>query len=755
MPASKPSPRFEGVDFRGWWRVIVRRRWVLYLAVLIAGLVSLIGSFLTTPLYKATTTLQIERQLPDILDMRGVARTDLWMTFDQFHQTQYRIISSRPVARLAAERLGLTAHREFAATGPPPGRLGALGRLLPSKRRVSVERDPLDVAADRLRARLEVVPLSYSYLVTLSWVHADPRFAAEVANAIADAYIQFSLQSLFSTTDQAREFLGGQIETLKQEIGAIEQRVQEYAEAKQILAADDSSNLTLQALKDIYERRTAAQTELARAEAVHRAAQQADAEELPEVMNSELLHQLRAEYAADEAEYSQRSRTFGDDWPGMQTLTSKLEQSRQRLALETERIARQVSGAAAADWRRARNEVEELDRLLGRHESAAQQQKRDVVEYANLQSEARKKRETLDALLRRQNEMALSTRLQEMDSTSSNIRVVERAQPPAVPFRPRTAVNLSVGLALGLSLGLALLFFLDYVDNTISSADELRELVPAPLLAVIPRHGGAESALSRVRRRPAVPVDSIDLITHRDGRARIAEAYRSLRTAILLSSPGRPPRRVVVTSALPEEGKTVTALNLGVALAQLGRRVILVETDLRRPRLHRALGATSRLGVSTFLSGLEKDLERLVQPTSIDNLSLLASGPLPPNPSELLNSPVFAELGRRLIEAGYDHVLFDSPPVLSVSDPLIVAAAADICIIVVRAGRSARQSIRAVVERLAQAAGGPLGVVLNDLDIDTPGAAFDRHEYDVRYSPAPAAHPASGADAAQQASGGA
>ena len=279
-----------------------------------------------------------------------------------------------------------------------------------------------------------------------------------------------------------------------------------------------------------------------------------------------------------------------------------------RLELETGHIVDQVRAAAEAEYRRALQQSENLDRLLTDHEQAAQRLKRDAVEFNNLQSEVRKKRETLDALLRRQNEMALSTRLRDMDSSSSNIRVMERAQAPTTPFRPNTRLNLLLGLVLGLALGLAAALVLDHLDNTIGSSAELEKILSLPVLGVIPRHGTGSTPLARVRRRaPEADDASIDLIAHRDGRAGVSEAYRGLRTSILLSNPGQPPRLIVLTSALPEDGKTATALNLAVVLAQLGRRVMLVDTDLRRPRLHKAFGADNTRGVSTYLSGLEDD----------------------------------------------------------------------------------------------------------------------------------------------------
>ena len=721
----------EGIDLLSYWQILVRRRWVVYLAVLGLGLLALVASFLTTPQYRSTTTLQIARRSPEILNFKEVVTTDYaWAAYSDFYQTQYKIIGSSPVARIAVERLELTSHPDFSVSEGKPGWVARLKAMVPRKRGVTVERDGLDLAASRVLAALEVTPVRNSQLVRISWTHPDPILAAEIANAVADAYIHFSIESRYSTTEQAREFLIDQIGTLKREIAAIEDRLQEYGEAKRIFSVSDSTNLTLQGLQEISDQRTAAQTGVARAEAARQAVFDAGADALPEVLSSTLIARLRAEYAATEAEYTEKSRLFKDDWPELQTLGSKLERARERLELETQRIFGQVRAGADAAYQRAVREVENLDLLLVQYEQAAQRMKRDAVEFNNLQSEVRKKRETLDALLARQNEMALSTRLRDLDSTSSNIRVMERAQPAAAPFRPNTRLNLAVALALGLAIGVAGALVLEHLDNTINSPAELERVLSLPVLAVIPRYGGSPRPFGRVRSPgpSAAPGSSIDLVAARASRSGVAEAYRGLRTSILLSNPGRPPRQIVLTSALPEDGKTTTALNLAIVLAQLGRRVLLVDSDLRRPRLHRALAVENRRGVSTFLSGLADDPHKLVVPTGIDNLDVMPSGPIPPNPSELLNSPIFARLGTELLERGYDHILFDSPPVLSVSDPVIVATTADSGILVVRAGRTPRQSVRLAVARLSRTGGASFGVVLNGFD-----AAAHAEQYQYYY----------------------
>ena len=719
-------------DLLDYWATLRRRRWVVYTVVSATILLVLVGSYLTTPLYRATVTLQIERQGPDILTFQDLVRVDhAWTAFAHFYQTQYQLLSSEAVSRLAARRLDLESHPLFQEKTSRPGLLARLKALVPGSG-VRTESSPEDIVAAWVRSGIKVKPVINSNLVKVSWVSSDPHLAARVANGVAHAYIQFNIESQYTTTDQAAEFLVNQIGTLKSEIATIEERLQQYSEAKGIVSIDDSSNITMRALSDIAQRRTAAQTLLAEKEAGYRAILQSQPEALPEVLHSNLIADLKREYASYEVQYSEKSRQFKEEWPGMKKLKSKLEQARERLELETREIAGKVTAAAESEYRKALNEVHNLDTLLKQQEEAAQHLKRDAFEYTTLQSEVQRKRETLNILLTRQNEMSLSTRLKDFDTTSGNIRVVDKARAPATHFHPNRKLNLLMGLVLGLGLGVGMAFFLDYLDNSVGSPADVENVVGLPVLAVIPRHDAAPAPLSRTRRRRAKEAaGSVDLVPHRDGRAGASEAYREMRTALLLSNPGESPRLIMITSALPGEGKSATATNLAVVLAQLGRRVLLADTDLRRPRLHKIFGLKNVSGISAYLSGLEDDPGRLVLPTGLKNLDLIPSGPIPPNPSELLNSPRFDRIGRQFLEAGYDHIIYDSPPLLSVADPMIIASVVNGTILVVRANRTPRESLRLGVEKFNQSGTRPLGVVINDQDLESQG--YTRYGYYGRY----------------------
>jgi succinoglycan biosynthesis transport protein ExoP len=698
-----------------YWAVLVRRRGVIVLCVAAVTLATLVGSFLVTPLYRSTVSVQIERQNPDILNMRDLGAVDYsWAAYADFYQTQYKILSSDAVARKAVEKLGLVSHPLFGALPANPGIYARLRALLPGAGG-GVERDPVEIASTRLIARLDIAPIRNSHLVQVSWIAPDPLLAAEVANAVVDAYIAFNIESSTKTSDQASLFLVDQIASLKRDIAAQEALLQGYGESKRIVSADDDNNITIKALSDIAAKKTQAQTLLAQREARYKAVQDTPAEALPETLSSDLISRLKQEYAQYEAEYSEKSKQFKDEWPGMQQLRSKMDRARDRLTQETEELGQNVRRAAETEYRQSQGEVRGLSALLDRQQDAAQTLRKDSVEFKNLQSEVQKKRETLNALIARGNEMTLTTRLKDLDATSSNIRVVDRARPAPAPFRPNRKLNVALGLLVGFAMGIAGALFLDYLDNTIAGPREIERITGLPVLAVVPHHGAGAAG--------PVPADTVDLVAQRDRRAATSEAYRQLRTAILLSNPGHPPRQIMITSALPEEGKSQTAINLAIVLAQSGRKVLLVDADLRRPRLHRVFRLDDPRGLSTLLSGLEQDPSLLIQRTAVDGLDLLGSGPIPPNPSELLDSPTFAAFGKQVLASGYDHVLYDSPPALAVADPAIVASVVESTILVARAGRTPRESLKRAVDAFAQAGIRPIGVVLNDLDARHHGYA--------------------------------
>jgi capsular exopolysaccharide synthesis family protein len=405
------------------------------------------------------------------------------------------------------------------------------------------------------------------------------------------------------------------------------------------------------------------------------------------------------------------AKHFKPDWPALARLTSKLEQSQKRLDEETAAMASSARSSAEGSYRAARERERNLQTILDTQKRAAVKLSIDSIEYTNLRSEVTKKRETLNELLKRQSEITLSSHIK--DTRQSNTRIIDPATPPRNPWRPNKKVNLMLGLLTGIGLGAGLAFAIEYLDNTVKSAEEIRRYTGYAAIGIIPEHRA--SGPRPMRRGASVPETNADLVTHEDPRSQLAEAYKELRTSTLLASPDQPPRTILVTSCLPQEGKSQTSLNLAIALAQAGKRVLLVDADLRRPRLHKALGLDNERGLSTYLSG-NSPVETLVRATDVPDLDLLTSGPIPPNPSELLGSRNFLALVQEFAESGgYDHLIFDSPPLLSVADPIVVATVLDGTILVVQSGQTPRDAMVRGAGKLHHANVKVLGAVLNSV----------------------------------------
>ena len=547
----------------------------------------------------------------------------------------------------------------------------------------------------------------------MAFVSHSPVLAAKVANGVAEAYISFGLDERVGTSENAGDFLVQQIASLRKEVADLERQTQEYGESKEIIPTSGQGNTTLSALEDLQKAYTAAQADRAEKEASFTAIRNAPDTAVPQVTVSPLIQDLTSQAAALEREQADLSQRFKPDWPALVRVSSKLEQARSRLKSETAQIAINAHQAAETAWRSAMERERNLAVLYDEQKKLALKLSTDSIEYTDLRSAVAKKRETLDQLLKRQSEIALSAHMR--DTRQSNTRIIDRARAPESVYRPNTKLNLLLGLVVGFGLGIGLAFLIEHLDSSIKSADEITRLSSYTVIGMIPElRPGGPRPLRKDAAQPSSEGEP-DLITHHAPRSPLAEAYKELRTATLLASPDEPPRSILVTSCLPQEGKSQTSLNLAIALAQTGRRVLLVDTDLRRPRLHQALGADNETGVSNYLSG-NASIEELIRETPVPNLFSLTSGPIPPNPSELLGSRKFLALAREFADAGrFDHLIFDSPPLLSVADPVIIASVLDGTILVVQSGRTPREALVRGAAKLRQGKVKVLGAVLNSV----------------------------------------
>jgi capsular exopolysaccharide synthesis family protein len=711
----------ETSELRQFWDVLVRRQWVVYTVAGVLLAAAAVRTFTAEPRYRGTALVEIERSSPDVLAFRDILRTDpSWQGFNAFYETQYRILRSRAVARIAAQKMNL------ASSAPPPASHGVTGRalaglkrLLPGGRREAPPpAEPLGPWIDLLLAGLSVEPVRDSNLVEVSFVSADPAFAARTANAVVDSYIEFTLTNQFDTTAQASDFLSRRVGELRDEVSRLEERLQGYREARRILpGVTGVENLAIKGVSAVDGLQVQATARRIAAESEWNAARRTDPSSLPDVVHNATVGKLEAEVNDLEIQRAELLRTFKPGWPQVQAVTRRMEGARSRLASETAVIAQRVVAGAEAKYRAALEEEERLATLLDAEKDSAQRVGRDSLEHATLQAEVERKRAVLNALLQRQNEASVSSHMRDMNAGLA--RVVDRALPARTPFRPRPSLDLLIGLLVGLLAGVGAAFGVESWDNTLRRSEDVERALGLPTLARIPTAEAAEGS------GPAPAGQEVDLLSHRQPTSILAEAFRDLRTALSLSSAGAAPRLLAVTSTRPEEGKSTVAINLATVIAQSERRVLLVDSDLRRPRIHRTFGLRNATGLSAVLCQ-SATLEDAIQGTEVPGLSVLTAGPIPPNPAELLDSPCFDELVGSVLER-FDTVVFDSAPLLTVADGAILASHAHGTVLVVESDRTTREEARRAKAKLAQVSARVLGVVLNNaVDVD---GSYGRYRY--------------------------
>lgn len=712
---------------------LLQSRWRLIAATVAACLAVGVANYLVSPkLYRAATTLQIEQRSLVPAGSNRNPWLDQWASM-KYLPTQYRLLESRGLAERVVKDLRLAEEPAFA--GRRPARPDADGVTAADDERF------LAGLAGRVLGGLEVEPIEGTELVALSWVGTDGEMAARIVNGFADAFIAWGVESRASSVGRATEILEKQIADLKAQIQTKEAELQRVGLATDIVSLDPGANVALERLTRVNADRSAAEAGALAKEQRYRELLSTPPTVLAKGREGSQVPALERDLLELETEYETRLQTYKPEHPDMADLTGRIEE-KQRLLDETiERDAQAVRQEAYAEWQAAQGTVGRLGAQQEQVRTEGLALNADAVEYYNLQLEIAARKEMLSDLMARLSEAGVSASLDGSEA-SSNVRIIDRALVPTSPFRPSLRKNLSLALAIGLVLGIGLVFGIHFLDRTVKTSDELQTLLGGnvPVLAVIPDVNVPRASYGRAsygygRGRPSMPPGqpvAIELLPERHPRMAVAEAYRSLRTALLLSSAERL-QVVTVTSAEAGEGKTTTAINLAVVLAQLGKRVLLVDADLRKPRVHRVFNLSNRLGLVSYLTG-SAEAETPVAVSDIAGLSVCPSGPQAPNPSELLASERMA----RFIEAQrkrFDYVVVDSPPVLAVSDAILPGSLSDGVVLCFRANQVHREAVRGCRDQLRLAEVKVLGAVFNR-QRPTGGRGYRAYHYYDTYAEA-------------------
>jgi len=704
---------------------VLRRRWRLA-AVLCAvcGIGGLVHYFITPRLYQATTTIQIDRRVLSLGSNSDTPWIENWFNME-FYPTQYKLLGSRGLA----ERV-VTEQRLYEDPTFNPSWAGWAGRKKGGS--AALDAAQLGGLGQRLLAGLQIEPIKETQLVAIHFTSHSPGLAARIANGVAESFIDWGIETRSESAGKASTFLGKSIEELKTEIGDKDATLQAYGRRQDIVAIDPDTNPTLQQLQSLNKDYVTAVSARIQKEAAYNEVTKNPPESVANDLSGGLVSQLRKDLLSQQQEYAAKSSIYKPDMPLMVELRNKIADSQKHLKATVADTVEKARQSAQADLQTARRQEEALQAELNRARDETSSMGVAAVQYNNLKMEVETKRQLLDELLKRQSETEVTARLQA--TRESNVRVVDRALVPGAPFAPSMRRDVGMALGLGLFLGVACIFLLEYLDRTIKTAEQAERVLALPVLAVIPdvlergsrysygyaygyglrrrrrAKGGGVSLRRGKERKSEEDLKEVELLPQSKPRHAVSEAYRSLRTALLLSS-AHQLRVISLTSAHSGEGKTATAANLAVVMAQLGRQVLLIDADLRKPRLHKVFGLSNREGLVHCLTGGEP-LEQLLQETGVPGLSLLSSGTIPPNPSELLASDRMREL-LELAQRRFDLVIVDTPPMLAVTDAAVVGAMVDGVVYTLQAGRVLRAEAVASTDRLRLSGARVLGIVLN------------------------------------------
>lgn len=722
LPRTMPlSPRAWGSipvgegDFRSWdadlasyWRILKARRWTVVSIFALVALAVFIGTSIQPRLYKATALLEIGKENPDVPTVEALFK--LAGVSADYLETQFGILRSETLAGRVIEELQLATLEEF---NPPK----SWASSTPEEATTSKDGTYQSVLK-RFQARLSVVPLKGTRLVSVSFESQDPHLAARVVNSLCANYAAMRHE----TGERTAKWLSVQLESTRAKLEKSEAELLDYARKHGLVFLDQSGGGTENLLDD---RLRQTQQELSRAEgaryekeSIYRLVQKGDLESLPGVVENKLLQDLTVRLADLRREHAQLATTFTPDYPKVKQVQNQIREVEAILAGEQRKVVDRV----ANDYTAAVQREELLRKAFSNLQGHANQTAEKASRYGLLKREVETNRQLYEVLQRQVKEAGISAGLK-----ATNVGVVDFATPPRDPYKPNLRLNLAIGLMAGVILGVAGAFIREYLDTSVRNPEEIEGFLDVPTLAMIPAVkllNGAEDhtskglihrGLSRLRNLPAQEAQ----VSHwyrideeGENQQALLEAFGALRTAVLLETRQPAPRSLLVTSTQPREGKTTVAVNLALSLAQLGRRMLLIDADLRRPSIHRALELPNRHGLGDLLTENSVDWRSVVQAGVVPGLDVMTSGRPVSNPTAVLLSWATREMMNQLL-VEYDFVIIDAPALLvNVADARILSNLAEGVVMVIRTGMTSR----AAVERARGAVTNLVGVIINDVD---------------------------------------
>jgi polysaccharide biosynthesis transport protein len=719
----------EGIQFHEIWELIKKRRMIVYYLTGFIMLAALIRVQLQTPMFMAQGTLLIEKEGRNQMNLLNQNYYDPDWT-NEYLNTQIRVLTSRSLAKKVIEELDRLPGHESRKPAPKEG---SLQKILGGDQNVMDPDARMAGAASKFLSGLDVNNIPDTRLLEVIFISNDPKIAAHSVNTLFDKFIEFNLEMKAEATKQAAEFLTVQIEEMRRNLAQKEQELQEYGKRKELYYIRGEDSTVVQKLSDLNGAYTAAQIERINKESIYRELKGKPFDNYPDVRGNALIQGLKQEFSARESEIKKKSQIFQDSYPEMQRLRSQQEGLQKRIDSETADIARKALNQAEAEYQAALKKENALAEMLNLQKGSVVSSNANAIYYNSLKIEVENMRNLLDFLTRKQKESMLSSRLDGLQT--SNIKIVDHAEIPQRPFSPNKQRTLLLALMMGIGGGIFLIFALNYLDNTVKSPEEVEKLLHLPALGFIPAVG-AKAGHSyyqhyysdRKKQQTEEKIKMVEMVNLKEPESTFAEHYRNIRTSLLLSSPDQPPKVFVVTSALPQEGKTVTAVNLAVAFTQLGKKVLVLDCDLRRPRVHKIFRIKNIAGVTSFLVGRSRIEDIIYRYPSEPNLHVLPSGPIPPNPVELIISKGMKDMMEGL-RKHYDFIFIDAPPLMGIQDSILLGEYSDGLLLVAWGGKTPRKVIEKAKAEIEKFNIRLLGVILNKVNMRRFSYAYSSYHY--------------------------
>ena len=703
--------------------ILRKHQWLILSFMLAVVTIVAIATFRMQAVYIATARVEIDRENSNILPFQGTDSYDYMVDLENYIETQTRILTSETLALQTIRGNGLFSRPEFASPSGPSEAI-ASGSLANQKR-------PPELA--EFLGSLSVKRVPNSRLMDVSFESTDPQLAARIVNAHIATYIEQNFRSKYEATTQASTWLADQLGELKIRVQKSEDARIAYERQNQIWTLDDKQNITTQRLSDVNKQLTDAQNERMKKESLYQFAKAGNLDAVPEIQNNSALADLLKKRTDAESQYTDALAQYGPNFPKVQRLQAQIRDFDRTIESEKQKIL----DILESDYHEAQQRETMLTRALDEQKTETNQMAGKLVEYNILKREAEANKTLYEGLMTKLKETAISQGLR-----SSNIRVVDPAMIPSTPARPAKTRNVALAFLVGLVGGIGLALMREYLDNTVKTPDDVETLSRLPSLAVVPQFAGSGGGGKRNGLLQGFSSNGhdkrIELVAQHLPKSQMSEAFRALRTSILLSQADHPPQVILVTSALPREGKTTAAANLAVTLAQLGDKTVLVDADLRKPGVGRLLNMANGkyAGLSSYLAGVSSlDLVSVPHP-AIPNLVAIPTGPLPPNPADLLSSHKLVEAIAEL-RTKFKFIVIDSPPVMAATDAVILSVQADGVLLVVRSGETPKEAFTRTRDLLSSVKCRVLGVVLNAVDSNAPDYYYSYRYYPYSYGYGP------------------